>query len=444
MFSGTMFRRIPCVAMASFVVLSAAVVSRGQAKIDPISSREEVETPFYRNQEDFRALKEGKMELMTKDGRMEPKVKSILDTAAKFYVDRVTWPKAIANPDEMFRVYGDFDSLIRDVVDSQKPNLYFARVFGRHLAPRFEQVLSLDFDRNRLAVVNAAVMLPRLARCKSDEVEALLLSLINNDKKHDAIKNYALRALGEFYPAESFDVDLDASNAGKVDRMKRDVVRTDALLKFLDRKDWALPANPTKQDMDALIFVRREAVKSLAQAKVPAVAIDPKKSEVHGAALYGLLKVVGKEGLNPPAALSEKIEAAIGLAVLKTDIRHYQPEYGLYALALAELEVVNAYRQDHAAFKGGFVRKVPMQPWKAHAKRFLDAHEEMVKNAKYIKGSAPDITMKLKRATEGIYASMGKHENVDGVNELADVVQELRKSSPEVFKGVKGPTIELK
>src|SRR5262249_53687968 len=124
-----------------------------------------------------------------------------------------------------------------------------------------------------------------------------------------------------------------------------------------------------------------------------------KVNKVHGEAAYGLLSalVKNKAGLNPPADLSERLEAAIGICGLqfnsKADERElYQADTGIYLVAMFLGDFIDAYRADHARFgtgvgvkkgkKGEALDVVPLRPWKSDAKRLEAALKQLVANSK--------------------------------------------------------------
>src|SRR5262249_15381151 len=139
---------------------------------------------------------------------------------------------------------------------------------------------------------------------------------------------YAVKALRQYLPARAPRLSDDPDDEGYKalqQTIARDTRRVEVLLKFVNRK-W--------DGMDPVVaqYIRREALQTLADARVPAMNL-PKDGKVVAPVAYTLLRFLtpGKDGSNPPPSLSEKVEAATG--VLKLDTRWaegYNPEPGLY------------------------------------------------------------------------------------------------------------------
>src|SRR5207249_725537 len=102
------------------------------------------------------------------------------------------------------------------------------------------------------------------------------------------------------------------NNPAQAKRKESDLKRVNSLLNFLTRKT---PQNVTP---DAERFLRRQAIRSLAQTEAPAVEID-KTNKINGPVAYGLLRALArnKEALNPPPTLNDRLEAAIGICMLR-------------------------------------------------------------------------------------------------------------------------------
>src|SRR5439155_14055972 len=118
----------------------------------------------------------------------------------------------------------------------------------------FKDVFSLPFDENRLGCVNAALLLPKLARMEEEEIGDYLAELVKDPKKHDAIKLYALKGLAAYFPAHEWTVAGAPADAA---RKKREIERIKVVMDFLQRK-W----DASKADDDAIRFLRREALKT--------------------------------------------------------------------------------------------------------------------------------------------------------------------------------------
>src|SRR5262249_52373327 len=153
-------------------------------------------------------------------------------------------------------------------VTNAKVNRDFVHQMGPHFAKAFKAVFDRDFLPNRQGSVNAALMLPALAKLKQEEVGDMLKDLINDPKVHDAIKIHTVRALREFFPVKTLDNADNLKDQKVADKKKRDLERIAALTAFIERK-WPTPQD--KQELDAIHYLRREAIISLAAADAPAL-----------------------------------------------------------------------------------------------------------------------------------------------------------------------------
>src|SRR5205823_9941938 len=131
-----------------------------------------------------------------------------------------------------------------------------------------------------------------------------------------------------------------------------------------------------KWDGDPVVaqFIRREAIQTLGETRVPMMNV-PEGGKVVAPVAYTLARFLspGKDGPYPPPSLSEKCEAAIGIFQLDTrGLEGYNVEPGLYLAGKFLHEFTTEYIKDFAIFggKGGFKKekderkKPPVYPWK--------------------------------------------------------------------------------
>jgi hypothetical protein len=332
-------------------------------------------------------------ELIT--GVREPQGKEdqkIMDVMAKWYVQRVTL-NAInrSNPKEMANYHDELErELISQLLSTSagKGNTEFVKQLGKHLAASLKEVLVLDFDDNRSAILNAALMLPAIARLKQEEVGDLLVELMKDKDRHDIVKLYAAKAMREFFPA--YLVGL-ADEPKKVQpKFKRDSERLQALVNFIKREG-APPADDGEREVAR--YLRREAVISLASIKVPALSALKKNGVVEGPAAYELLRVLvktGKDAYDPPPSLSERVEAALGLCYLKDPLGDagYDSSVAIYGVGLCFLDYATEYSKDYLNFRereGKNAKtadsKIPTMPWRIQSERFKQGAKELVADA---------------------------------------------------------------
>ena len=324
---------------------------------------------------------------------------------------------------------------------------YINSYFGPALVASMKEVMTRNPPAKEASTaIHAAMMLPTMARFKADPVGAYLADLIDNKDgtTHDIVRLYALKGMREYLPIFSFyddyEIDGKLSNLNAVLAKKpHDIKNIDALVKFIERP--VSVAGMTKEEIDAVRYLRREAIITLAQVGAPAVSAIKKLKKVEGPVAPTLLKVLvkGKGGLQPPASLSEKIEAAHGLCYMKhANMPEYNPDVAAYLIGQTVVEFVSEYNQDLVNFRVAAVNKtLPALPFKVDANRLLVGLKEFAKNPN------TDAAAKLRDTAQPILLRM---TNYDTINTLPDLQRQVQQSLPKSkapFKTLPTPAIPL-
>src|SRR5438105_5010073 len=80
----------------------------------------------------------------------------------------------------------------------------------KQLARSFRDVFAREFNSdNRASTLNAALMLPPVAKLKQEDIGDLLVEMLKDKKLHDAVKLFAAKAMREFLPATIVTEDDD-------------------------------------------------------------------------------------------------------------------------------------------------------------------------------------------------------------------------------------------
>jgi hypothetical protein len=320
-------------------------------------------------------------------------------------------------------------------------NRVFINMFGPALVSSMKEVLARDIKTDQATVINAAMMLPTMAKLKQDQVSDYVIELVKGSNTHDAVRLYALKALKEVMPItiQPGD-DLDLKDTAQNDKRKRDTDVVEALTNYIERP---VPvAGMSAEEVDAVRYIRREAIISLAQAGAPAVlAVNKKQAKkdiLQGAVAPTLLKVLAGRDIKPPPSLQEKIEAALGLCALKhPNMPEYDPSLATYLIGRTIVDLVDDYNRDLANIGVvGKNRRLPYIAYRMDARRLGDALTEFAKNA-------PHATI-LKDA-QPVLASMTKFKETEPYLPLANSV-DLRKhvsttrpKTGDVFKTLSKP-----
>jgi hypothetical protein len=364
------------------------------------------------------------------------------DLAARYYVSRVTHVPITGNPVAMAQVVKDFETMVSIAVleSNVSKNRDAVAKLVPPLVQRFKEVFELEFMPNRVAIVNAAVMLPSAARLKQEEIGDFLTSLINDPKKHDAIRVHALKGLREYFPARAYTkLDLNqATTKQLVARKDRDIPRVDALLKVIDR-----PMPPTKDplEIDAFRYIRREAVASLADVQVPAITAFAK---LEAPVALGLVKILAKK-VTPEPTVHERLEAAIGVCQLKArDIEEYDARIGIYLVGVLLTDLVSEYKKDLINIQQPMkTRKPTYLPWKVDSRRLEAGLSDMARFTGTAAGPNADA-QKLEAAARPILKAMSNGEGIEREQDLRKLVQGLKpKTGTPLFKNAKGPILDF-
>lgn len=367
--------------------------------------------------------------------KSEPGVNDMpgIHAVCKWYVYRTNLPTWLNRPDDMANAIKEYNGFIDRVGREGKPGMVNA--VGRSLTERFREIFGLEFLENRQTCIYAAVMLPAAAKLKQDDFAAFLIELIQDPKRHDAIRLYACKGLKEYFPVKlvtDFDDPKDAKIQG---RRAKDNQRVQVLLDFLDRK-WPVSEGTSKMELDAISYVRKEAIAALANVQSPVVYIDKKGTRIEGPAVHGLVKVLLKDGLYPLPSVAEKCEAAYGLCGLKaTPIPDYQGEASVYLVGQALLAFADAYQKDWVNLGGlGKDKKLPRLPYKIHAERFLQGLQELQVNTRDT--PANQLAKRLQDSAREMLTNIKFYRQIN-VQDLQRAVTGMRPKTGTLFKNVK-------
>jgi hypothetical protein len=382
--------------------------------------------------------------------------------AANWYLYRWTHQTEVSEPKRVSEIHKEFTRMV-DIATARKDtakNQEFINMLGPALVASMKEVLmDRDIKTEQATVINAAMMLPTMARLKQDKVSDYLIELVKDSKTHDVVRLYALKGLKEAMPItiQPGD-DLDLNDNAQNDKRKRDTELVEALTNYIER-----PLNEmSAEEVDAVRYIRREAIISLAHAGAPAVlAVKYKKKDIlQGAVAPTLLKVlatpfaarVSQPGdIKPPPSMQEKIEAALGLCTMKhPNMQEYNPSVAAYLIGRTIVDFMDDYNKDYANFGTvGLDRKIPQIAYRTEAKRLSDGLTEFDRNAKI-----PSSTT-LKKLAQPILASMtnmtkstpmAPYVRIDNaeVNILRQEVGNFRPKNGNIFKTLpKQPSINL-
>jgi hypothetical protein len=368
--------------LVTAVLMAVATVGRPQ---DQLASKAELDKEFRDSDTRLRELFAGTGEKSSKADKKHA------DVAARWYLYRFTIKAYVTptkdSPNPVEKMQQEFHGRITELMEKRngEEKVEFRKMFGVALVDSMKNVLgSRDVKTDPSTVIRALQMLPDMARLKQDEVSAYVCELAK-DEKNPVVQLHAIKALKETMPVVLQPDPDDFAGVNQHNARKgRDIKNVDTLRHFIERS--VNTAGMTPEEVKAVIFFRREAIISLAQAGSPAVvAIPNKKMAVppEGAAAHTLLNVLAGN-LQPPATLPEKVEAAIGLCAMKyhPNMPEYKPQVANYLIARTLSEFATDYSKDWENFTAAGARKrLPYMPYLGDAKRLKAALKELSANA---------------------------------------------------------------
>jgi len=298
----------------------------------------------------------------------DKEAKDVLAKAACWYAYRITNNGSFPTINDL--VKESYGQLLlprgkKEINDNQKE---FVKEFSKELIKCLRDVLA--HNAQPIVRVNAARMLANIGEAGQEEVADTLVDIIQNPRESDAVKLWAFRGLHELFEATRPQDPLfkDA---------KRESRTLMALADYIGRKREQLPSEA--EQVEAVRYVRREAVRALGLSRQPTV---PKADKPEGRTAWLLLRVARKDGLTPEPSISEQVEAAIGACHLLAN-KDVQLDYVGHNVGAAVVDFVNqATRAKAGTADAGLA-------WKLYAARMHQALEELRSHAK--EGQAPGV-----------------------------------------------------
>lgn len=365
--------------------------------------------------------------------------KKFIELAAKVLAYRLTWSEHQAKKDGM-------RFLVRDAVNELDINQKEDRTkndavayFDQQLIARLKEVMP---NPKPIASINAAIILTKMTSLGIEEATDPLIEALDDKDMNDGTKFCAAEGLKEFfrlgYPPP------DGQPVVFKDKT-REAKAVHALITLIDRKPPQSPP-PTREELEGLEILRREAIRALALSRYP-VILDAKGAPQEKTALT-LLKVMRNDGMNPPPRLDEQVEAAIGIAMLKLHPHRdfnsdYQIDVASYHLGRFLVDLARA-NQGRNAEKNSRTR----HPWKTFGARLgvalnaLKAEANaMRKNNPTRDGKTAEYVIKVVDLSLPFLQSI-ERESDPNPNSLADFLEQNKRDGEPVYKNDKESVVK--
>jgi len=321
-----------------------------------------------------------------------PESKAVFDKYARYYAAQ------FSNPDTqrpgadkgMSWWIGDLDKRLH-VPQHNTPGegVYYSRLkaeqkqfvdeFGKSLV----EALAAPATQagNPIIRINAARMVAEVCRSGYDGAAEVCLKILAKPDENDAVKFYALQGLKNLFaiipePDIREKTVFQKDNTGALPPLEQKCIQ--ALMDFVFRQPPAETTGDTQgpsaapPDVDAMLYVRREAVRALALVRVQQVK---NKNVVVSRPALALLRIAAGDGVNPPSinpngpdvrAVLERIEAVVGFCNLtapKSD-RDMNYDVAMYHIGRAFQDMAALYQPTN---------NVTSTPWKTSVMRLRDA-----------------------------------------------------------------------
>jgi hypothetical protein len=385
----------------------------------------------------FQSLLEG-------NSKYTPADKDVSRVAAEKLVYQFTWKDTYRNKPGAPEEQRQFLNFMKKAGETPG-NQLFMDAFAKDLIECLKTVLAIPMDdTTRQYCVNAALLLPSLARCKHEAVGDFLADIVADPKQHALYRYNAVKGLREFFPVYRVKDGDDLTDKRVQDRRARAIKRVDAVIAYINQK-WDLPDNPSKEVLDAVHFQRREGIRTLALAGTPAVEVEKTRpAKVNGPAAVGLLRVLVKGGLTPPASPSERYEAAIGVCSLDgRPFADYQSPLAVALVGQAILDFTEDYLKDYGAVS---TKKIPLLPWKVYADRLeqglRDFHKLAPRETDAQRKAQDQIKSIFELTNKTLFPAIKGSRSIEPPGELRGLVESLGPTDGPVFEGVPATAVK--
>jgi hypothetical protein len=414
--------RFVCPLMALTCVFA---VARAQQPIEGVQGDRFLDAKELKGDEKntFAKLRDGNIEY-------EKAHKPLLEKAAQWYVYRITSPvyqrKTLPDSTDRQTVYDIVNDCNRQIYDRSKlsnkeatrdKQLAFLKEYTEEVGKAVDDVLKNPMP---IARVNAGRILAHMGKTGVEETGDRMVKVLQDKDQLDAVKLYALRGLKDLF--QTINSNPDPVVQRKFNGSVRQGKYVQAVVEFMHRQ----PTNVkgmSPEEVEAFRYVRREAVRALAQLRQPVVISSKKK--VFAQPALELLRVVAKEGFTPEPSLSERTEAALGVLQMQTKLSPgYQAEYAGPVLGQFLMDFTLEFDND---------RKNPpgpnrLEPWKVLSVRFQQGFEiwKAEANTPYA-ASITNQSLTVLRAIE--------RDQVASIQNLRATLQTSKPKTTSLYKG---------
>lgn len=354
-----------------------------------------------------------------------------VDVNARFYVYRVTRPEIQAEPGKMDAIFREFESVLKQL--KNKADNPFNASFLEKILEKTKEIIPNTSISSRINAVRMQAMCPAeistcdLAGQKSlpDQFMESFVAVLQKSPD-DGMKLYALKGIRDTYKVmRPMAVVKKASS--RITLSPAVEIKVAETLAQLIETPTVYPVGTAPEIVEGYRVLRREALKALAQSRVPIAGVKGKTAFI-------LAKFANGSDIKPEPRLDERVEAAIGLLNLRIqdpDASEYNMEAALYQFSSFLID----YFQRFNSRNDSDIEK--LFPWKFYAARITDAIDELNKEVKNV----PYLTEMVQKIGLGL-SDMEKLDKA-AVPQLTTFVQSKPPTNLMIYKKIPGTEVKL-
>jgi hypothetical protein len=376
-----MIRRDWIHGMAALVMLAGTCAAPGQAQDRKLMGLD------FADQERFIAIRNGKPPGGDAEkAKNEEVVRKMAHVQVNRLVDAANTASGSGDNNAITDVVRKLDDSIVDPIKWTKINerqAEFIATFGKELTPELLKLIGTSAkpsSAEMLLKVNATRMLSILGRSGYEGVASGAAEILNDSKQSDAVKLYAIQAIKNVFAVPA----PDHPEKSVISKPEQETAAILALVDFIARKPDLSPT-ASREEVDAIRYVRREAIRALGHVRKSIVRDPSNNAKVIVDPALWLLRVANSDReLVPSPSLSERVEGVIGYLMLIPDTEENM-DFAAGFVATAMRDIAQEYKDRKLLEKPKADDKSPPAhipeerdylPWKLVANRLSLAFRE--------------------------------------------------------------------
>ncbi|MHB1423978.1 MAG: hypothetical protein ACYC3I_12440 [Gemmataceae bacterium] len=281
-----------------------------------------------------------------------------IDLFAKYYTYGVYLRKLDQEPNGIRKDYSEFDSDVgRLAKDKNTQGLQpLADALSDAVAVHALEVIQLKQARPIHKIHNARI-LAKTAELGHAKLADTLIAALKDPQQNEGVRYWILKGL------EALVLQVQPPESTPVLSKDQQAKCAAAILEFLEQLKGP-SKNAAPEELDGFRLLRRQAIRALAKIHTPSFNDKVRPALV-------LARFAGNdERIQPPPRIDERMEAAIGLARMRSaQDKQYQADYATGQIA----KCLGAFAQIAEHERADSSIKIHTRPWKVEAALLKDA-----------------------------------------------------------------------